>query len=110
LDFNPTDPHFDRGYAVPSHSSQGFTAECVHLHADTKVHPELLNPRFACVSISRASHEATLFTDDMAKLGPQLGVDSLEAIRSENHSNFIHRPGNWDGTVTMSRIGLDKSG
>jgi hypothetical protein len=27
------------------------------------------------VSISRASHEATLFTDDIAKLGPQLGAD-----------------------------------
>jgi hypothetical protein len=25
--------------------------------------------------ISRASHEATLFTDDMAKLGPSLGAD-----------------------------------
>jgi hypothetical protein len=35
----------------------------------------LLNSRFAYVSISRASHEATLFTDDMAKLGPQLGAD-----------------------------------
>jgi hypothetical protein len=26
------------------------------------------------VSISRASHQATLFTDDVAKLGPQLGA------------------------------------
>ena len=34
-----------------------------------------LNSRFAYVSISRASHEATLFTDDMAKLAPQLGAD-----------------------------------
>jgi hypothetical protein len=25
-------------------------------------------------SISRASHEATLFTDDMTKLGPQVGA------------------------------------
>jgi hypothetical protein len=35
----------------------------------------LLNSRFAYVSISRASHQATLFTDDIAKLGPQLGAD-----------------------------------
>ena len=44
-------------------------------NADTSVHPDLLNSRFGYVSISRASHEATLFTDDMAKLGPQLGAD-----------------------------------
>ena len=67
--------HFDYGYAVTSHSSQGLTAERVLIHADTSVHPDLLNSRFAYVSISRASHEATLFTDDMAKLGPQLGAD-----------------------------------
>jgi len=40
-----------------------------------ELHPDLLNSRFAYVSISRASHEATLFTDDMAKLAPQLGAD-----------------------------------
>jgi ATP-dependent exoDNAse (exonuclease V) alpha subunit len=67
--------HFDHGYAVTSHSSQGLTAERVLVHADTSVHPDLLNSRFGYVSISRASHSATLFTDDMAKLGPQLGAD-----------------------------------
>ena len=67
--------HFDHGYAVTSHSSQGLTAERVLIHADTGVHPDLLNSRFGYVSISRASHEATLFTDDIAKLGPQLGAD-----------------------------------
>ena len=67
--------HLDHGYAVTSHSSQGLTAERVLIHADSSVHPDLLNSRFAYVSISRASHQATLFTDDMAKLGPQLGAD-----------------------------------
>ncbi|MGA7566399.1 MAG: MobF family relaxase [Terriglobales bacterium] len=67
--------HFDHGYAVTSHSSQGLTAARVLVHADTSVHPDLLNSRFGYVSISRASHEATLFTDDIAKLGPQLGAD-----------------------------------
>jgi ATP-dependent exoDNAse (exonuclease V) alpha subunit len=75
-EFNARDHrHFDHGYAVTSHSSQGLTAERVLVHADTSVHPDLLNSRFGYVSISRASHEATLFTDDMAKLGPQLGAD-----------------------------------
>jgi conjugative relaxase-like TrwC/TraI family protein len=67
--------HFDHGYAVTSHSAQGLTAERVLVHADTNVHPDLLNSRFGYVSLSRASHEATLFTDDMTKLGPQLGAD-----------------------------------
>lgn len=45
------------------------------MHADTKAHPDLLNFRFGYVAISRASHEATLFSDDAAKLARQLGDD-----------------------------------
>jgi conjugative relaxase-like TrwC/TraI family protein len=76
IEFNPSEHrHFDHGYAVTSHSAQGLTAERVLVHADTSVHPDLLNSRFGYVSISRASHQATLFTDDMAKLAPQLGAD-----------------------------------
>jgi ATP-dependent exoDNAse (exonuclease V) alpha subunit len=76
IEFNASEHrHFDHGYAVTSHSSQGLTAERVLVHADTSVHPDLLNSRFAYVSISRASHQATLFTDNMAKLSPQLGAD-----------------------------------
>ncbi len=76
IEFNASEHrHFDHGYAVTSHSSQGLTAERVLVHADTSVHPDLLNSRFGYVSISRASHSATLFTDDMAKLAPQLGAD-----------------------------------
>ena len=76
IEFNPNEHrHLDHGYAVTSHSSQGLTAERVLVHADTSVHPDLLNSRFAYVSISRASHQATLFTDNMAKLEPQLGAD-----------------------------------
>jgi conjugative relaxase-like TrwC/TraI family protein len=76
VEFNTQDHrHFDHGYAVTSHSSQGLTAERVLVNADTGVHPDLLNSRFGYVAISRASHEATLFTDDMTKLGPQLSSD-----------------------------------
>jgi conjugative relaxase-like TrwC/TraI family protein len=76
IEFNASEHrHFDHGYAVTSHSSQGLTAERVLVHADTKVHPDLLNSRFGYVAISRASHEATLFTDNTAKLARQLGAD-----------------------------------
>jgi conjugative relaxase-like TrwC/TraI family protein len=76
IEFDATEHrHFDHGYAVTSHSSQGLTAERVLVNADTGVHPDLLNSRFGYVSISRASHEVTLFTDNFAKLSPQLSAD-----------------------------------
>jgi len=76
IEFNAREhPHFDHGYAVTSHSSQGLTAERVLVHADTGVHPDLINSRFAYVSVSRASHNVVVFTDDVAKLVPQLGAD-----------------------------------
>src|SRR5579862_9475680 len=76
IEFNPNEHrHLDHGYAVTSYSSQGLTAERVLVHGDTSVHPDLLTSRFAYVSVSRASHEATLFTDDAAKLARQLGAN-----------------------------------
>ncbi len=60
---------------MTSHSAQGLTSERVLVNADTGVHPDLLNSRFGYVSISRASHEATVFTDNLAKLNPQLSTD-----------------------------------
>jgi ATP-dependent exoDNAse (exonuclease V) alpha subunit len=58
----------------PAHSSQGLTAERVLVYAETS-HPDLLNSRFAYVSVSRASHDVLVFTDDVPKLGPQPGAD-----------------------------------
>src|SRR5258707_15347636 len=75
--------HLDHGYAVTSHGSQGLTAERVLVHGDTSVHPDLLNSRFAYVCISRASHQAILFTDDLAKPGPQLAADVSETCAVE---------------------------
>ena len=93
IEFNAGDHrHFDHGYAVTSHSSQGLTADRVLVHADTSVHPDLLDSRFGYVSISRASHEATLFTDDLAKLGPQLGaeVSKTSALEINQTSSIAH--------------------
>jgi hypothetical protein len=67
----------------PSLSPRGLTAERVLIHADTAVHPDMLNSRFGYVSISRASHEAILFTDDMAKLSPQLAADGSKTSALE---------------------------
>jgi ATP-dependent exoDNAse (exonuclease V) alpha subunit len=74
--FNASDHrHFDHGYAVTSHSAQGLTAERVLVNADTGVHPDLLKLSFGYVAVSRASHQATLFTNDMTKLTPKLSTD-----------------------------------
>jgi conjugative relaxase-like TrwC/TraI family protein len=84
IDFNAVEHrHFDHGYAVTSHSSQGLTTERVLVNADTGVHPDLLNSRFGYVSISRASHEATIFTNDAAKLGQQLGSEITKSSALE---------------------------
>jgi ATP-dependent exoDNAse (exonuclease V) alpha subunit len=71
--------HFDHGYAVTSHSAQGITAERVLIHADTGVHPDLLNSRFGYVSVSRASLEATIFTNHAATLAQNLSRDVSKA-------------------------------
>ncbi|MGA7314272.1 MAG: hypothetical protein WBX22_09890 [Silvibacterium sp.] len=42
--------HFDHGYAVTSHRSQGLTAERVLVNMDTEMHSNLINARFAYVS------------------------------------------------------------
>ena len=71
--FDPTEMrHFDHGYAVTSHSSQGLTSERVLVNMDTNVHPELINDRFAYVSVSRASRDAQIFTNSASTLTASL--------------------------------------
>jgi len=94
VDFNPAEHrHFDHGYAVTSHSSQGLTSERVLVNADTGVHPDLINSRFGYVSISRASHEATVFTDNFAKLVPQLSADISKTSALKIAQNISAAPG-----------------
>ena len=80
LTFDPAEMrHFDHGYAVTSHSSQGLTAERVLVNMDTNVHPELINTRFAYVSVSRASQDAQIFTNDAVTLAESLSHDVSKA-------------------------------
>ncbi len=71
--------HFDHGYAVTSHSSQGLTSERVLVNMDTDVHPELISRRFAYVSVSRASHDVQIFTNDATTLAASLSHDVSKA-------------------------------
>jgi len=76
VSFDPHEmQHFDHGYAVTSHSSQGLTAERVLVNMDTDVHPELINSRFAYVSVSRASHDAQIYTNNATTLAENLSHD-----------------------------------
>jgi conjugative relaxase-like TrwC/TraI family protein len=77
--------HFDHGYAMTSHSSQGLTSERVLVNIDTEVHPDLLNNRFAYVSVSRASLDAQLYTDDATKLLASLSRDVTKSSAITNN-------------------------
>jgi ATP-dependent exoDNAse (exonuclease V) alpha subunit len=69
-------PHLDHGYAVTSRSSQGQTAQRVLIHVDTDKSDRLVNNRFAYVSVSRAQHDAHIYTNDASKLSRSLSRES----------------------------------
>lgn len=46
-----------------------------HQLPNTEVHPELINSRFAYVSVSRASHDAQIYTNNAASLAQRLSRD-----------------------------------
>ncbi|MGB6687486.1 MAG: MobF family relaxase [Terracidiphilus sp.] len=75
--------HFDHGYAVTSHSSQGITTDRVLVNMDTTAHPELINTRFAYVSVSRASEDARIYTNDATTLAERLSTDISKASAFE---------------------------
>jgi conjugative relaxase-like TrwC/TraI family protein len=81
--------HFDHGYAVTSHSAQGLTAERVLINADTGVHLDLINSRFGYVAVSRASHEATVFTDSAARMTLRLGAQVTKTSALEIGSQAV---------------------
>jgi hypothetical protein len=75
--------HFDHGYAVTSHTSQGLTMDRVLVNMDTTTHPELINTRFAYVSVSRASQDARIYTNDVSTLAERLSTDISKASAVE---------------------------
>jgi ATP-dependent exoDNAse (exonuclease V) alpha subunit len=68
--------HFDFGYAVTSHSSQGQTAGRVLVHVETeRASEKLVNHRLAYVALSRGQYDARIYTDDKVKLSRALDRD-----------------------------------
>jgi conjugative relaxase-like TrwC/TraI family protein len=76
-------PHLDHGYAVTSHSSQGQTARRVLIHVDTDKSELLVNDRFAYVSVSRAQHDAHIYTNDGSKLSRTLSRESSQRTATD---------------------------
>jgi conjugative relaxase-like TrwC/TraI family protein len=76
-------PHLDYGYAVTSHSSQGQTAQRVLIHVDTEKSELLVNNRFAYVSVSRAQHDAHIYTNDRSKLSRSLSRENSQLTATE---------------------------
>jgi ATP-dependent exoDNAse (exonuclease V) alpha subunit len=76
-------PHLDHGYAMTSHSSQGQTAQRVLVHVDTEKSELLVNDRFAYVSVSRAQHDAHIYTNDGNELSRTLSRDSSQRAATD---------------------------
>ena len=82
-------PHVDHGYAVTSHASQGTTADSVIVNIDTTRSRELVNRQQFYVSLSRARHDAVIFTDSRESLprtisrtaDKSVALDAIESIQ-----------------------------
>lgn len=66
---------FDHGYAVTSHSAQGLTTARVLVNIDVDVPRGLINSRLAYVAISRAAHDAHIYTNDARGLAAALSTE-----------------------------------
>ena len=75
--------HIDYGYASTSHSSQGATVDRVIVNIDTARSAELVNRKQFYVSISRARHRITVYTDDSAALRHAVGRTREKSIALE---------------------------
>ncbi|QEE28863.1 hypothetical protein FTW19_13160 [Terriglobus albidus] len=86
-------PHIDHGYAVTSHSSQGLTADRVLVDIDASGRSDLVNQRFAYVSISRGAYDAKIFTNDMGVINSCYGRQDPNSYVLHDGSRFRHE---WD--------------
>jgi conjugative relaxase-like TrwC/TraI family protein len=75
--------HIDYGYASTSHSSQGATVDRVIVNVDTARSAELVNRKQFYVSISRARHGVTVYTDDSSALRHAVGRTREKSIALE---------------------------
>jgi hypothetical protein len=75
--------HVDHGYAVTSHSSQGATVDRVIANVDSMRSAKLVNQPQVYVSISRARHDAQVFTNDLQTLERAVGRRPSKKVAME---------------------------
>jgi ATP-dependent exoDNAse (exonuclease V) alpha subunit len=75
--------HIDYGYATTSHSSQGATVDRVIVNVDTNRSVELVNQKQFYVSISRARHGISVYTDDRGRLDRAVGRNREKSLALE---------------------------
>ena len=93
ITFDPqTMRNFDHGYAVTSHSSQGLTSDRVLVNMDTDAPSQLLNTRFAYVSLSRGQSDAQIYTNDASRLPQALSAD-ITKESEQDERNQVHAKG-----------------
>ena len=84
VSFDPREMrHFDHGYAVTSHSSQGLTTGRIVANMDSETARSLDNTRLAYVAISRASEDARIYTNNAATIGQRLATDITKTAAVE---------------------------
>jgi conjugative relaxase-like TrwC/TraI family protein len=93
--------HFDHGYAITSHSSQGLTADRVLVNVDTAVHPDLINSRFAYVSVSRASLNVSIYTNHAASLSKELGREVGKSAAMEISQSVGYAAEDWNRNLHL---------
>ena len=76
-------PHLDQGYAVTSHASQGAAVDRVLINIDTTRSRELVNRQQFYVSLSRARHDALIFTDSREALPTAISRTADKGIALE---------------------------
>jgi conjugative relaxase-like TrwC/TraI family protein len=92
-------PHLDHGYAVTSHASQGATVDRVLVNIDTRRSRELVNRQQFYVSLSRARHDALIFTDSREAMPRAISRTTDKAIALDAVEGVKHRPETYTGRV-----------
>ncbi len=80
--------HFDHGYAVTSHVSQGLTEDRVLAKIDTNGSRSLINGRLTYFALSRGALDARNYTNDAAALGTRLPTDVSKTSAVDFHKSL----------------------
>lgn len=87
---HPSLRHLDYGYAVTAHAAQGMTYDRV-IAALESMHKYLTNQKSFYVTLSRARHEAILFTDNKKALINTLQSKTGELVSATEHQALKYK-------------------